>query len=129
MGITVRWDNEEKTIVRWDFDGRWTADDLYEAHARTLALAGNVDHTVYGLGVVQRPAPVKVSTINEQLMGPWPANMHHFVFVGAGGLIESAFSLLARTSPLPPRMLFVATCTEAYEIITQLHLKEVYVGS
>ena len=61
-------------------------------------------------------------------MARWPANMHHFVFVGAGGLVESMFSLLSRTSPHVPRMIFVNTCAEAYEIITQLHLKEIYVS-
>ncbi len=128
MAITVRWDNEEKTIVRWNFSGRWTAEDLYGAHARTLALAKSVDHTVYGLGAVHSPSPLPFSTINEQLMARWPANMHHFVFVRAGGLVESMFSLLSRTSPHVPRMIFVNTCAEAYEIITQLHLKEIYVS-
>jgi len=129
MAITVRWDNEEKTIIRWDFSGRWTAEDLYEAHARTMALAQAVDHTVYGLGVVQGPSPVNFSTVNEQLMGRWPVNMQRFVFVGASGLMEATFSLMARTSSRVPRMVFVETRAEAYEIITQLHLKEIYVSS
>jgi hypothetical protein len=36
---------------------------------------------------------------------------------------------MARTSARVPRMVFVGTRAEAYEIITQLHLKEIYVSS
>lgn len=32
MSVTVQWDNEEQTIIRYDFAGRWTWDEFYQAY-------------------------------------------------------------------------------------------------
>ncbi len=31
MKITVVWDNTEQTLIRFDFNGRWSFDDFFEA--------------------------------------------------------------------------------------------------
>ncbi len=46
MGINVRWDNEEQTIIQYSFDGRWTWNDLYSALDRVQEMSASVDHRV-----------------------------------------------------------------------------------
>lgn len=46
MGINVRWDNDEQTIIRYAFDGRWTWNDLYAALDRVQEMAASVEHRV-----------------------------------------------------------------------------------
>ena len=41
--INVSFDNPEKTIIRWDFKGRWTWHDWYEATRVALELRATVD--------------------------------------------------------------------------------------
>ncbi len=46
MGISVKWDNDEKTIIQYVFDGRWTWNDLYAALDKVKEMSGSVDHRV-----------------------------------------------------------------------------------
>ena len=46
MGITVQWDNDEKTVIRQTFNGRWTWDDLYAALDYVAKLTDSVPHRV-----------------------------------------------------------------------------------
>lgn len=48
MGIQVDWfDAEQKNIVRYEFIGSWTWDELYNAVNQVNTLMASVDHTVY----------------------------------------------------------------------------------
>jgi len=46
MGISVQWDNDEKTIIQYVLDGRWTWNDLYSALDKVKEMSGSVDHRV-----------------------------------------------------------------------------------
>jgi hypothetical protein len=46
MPIQVQWDNEDKTILRYQYEGAWTWDDLYTALAQGYEWIDTVDHTV-----------------------------------------------------------------------------------
>jgi len=46
MPIQVVWDNDAKTIVRWDFDPGWTWDEYREAALLTNEMIGSVSHRV-----------------------------------------------------------------------------------
>lgn len=46
MPISIHWDNEEKTTLRWDFEGRWTWIEFYEAIEEDYALREETDHKI-----------------------------------------------------------------------------------
>jgi hypothetical protein len=46
MPIITQWDNDEKTIVRHDFQGRWTWEEFFEAERRANELVATVTHRV-----------------------------------------------------------------------------------
>jgi hypothetical protein len=126
MGISIRWDNAEKTIIRWDFEGRWTLDEFRRSLQLSTTLAEDTGHTVYGLVVMRGICPANVVQIRQYVVNQCPVNMRSLVFVGASGLVESTLSILNKLCPNAPQSVFVATVDDAYEIITQLHLKEIY---
>ncbi|MFN8529518.1 MAG: hypothetical protein U0670_12975 [Anaerolineae bacterium] len=35
MPIHLYWEDESQTILRWDFDGEWSMDDMFDATARS----------------------------------------------------------------------------------------------
>ncbi len=47
MAITVTWDNESKTIIRYVYEGHWTITDFNLAYAESRTLLDEVDHTVH----------------------------------------------------------------------------------
>lgn len=46
MAIKVIWDDETKTILRYDFIGNWTWNEFYAASAEFHAQLDSVDHKV-----------------------------------------------------------------------------------
>jgi hypothetical protein len=46
MGISVKWDNDEQTIIQYVFDGRWSWNDLYTALDKVKEMSCSVDHRV-----------------------------------------------------------------------------------
>lgn len=49
MGITVNWDNEQQSIIRYDAKGRWDWIDFDRAVERAFTMTESVDHTVDAL--------------------------------------------------------------------------------
>jgi hypothetical protein len=46
MAISLQWENEEKTIIHWTFDGPWTWADFETAQAEFHAMLRTVEHLV-----------------------------------------------------------------------------------
>lgn len=46
MGISVKWDNDEQTIIQCVFDGRWSWNELYATLDKVKEMSGSVDHRV-----------------------------------------------------------------------------------
>ena len=42
MPISVQWDNPDKTLLRWNFEGKWTWDDYYAAMEQNNALLDSI---------------------------------------------------------------------------------------
>jgi hypothetical protein len=47
MSVTVQWDNEDKTLVRYDFEGRWTWDEFYAAYEQGKKLTEAVPYKLF----------------------------------------------------------------------------------
>jgi hypothetical protein len=46
MGIQTDWDNAEKTILRSDFEGKWTWDEYFVTMKQVVEMMKAVDHRV-----------------------------------------------------------------------------------
>jgi len=47
MPVTVNWDNEEKTIIRYDIIEPWTWDEMWVALEKDDELIDSIDHIVH----------------------------------------------------------------------------------
>jgi hypothetical protein len=47
MGHSIRWDNDEKTVVFQEYDEHPTKDDLYQLAQKSAEMLASVDHTVH----------------------------------------------------------------------------------
>jgi hypothetical protein len=46
MTVRVSWDNDDKTVIHYQFDDNWTWDDFFPAKARAQDLIDTVPHKV-----------------------------------------------------------------------------------
>lgn len=46
MAVEILWDNDEKTILRYQVNGRWTWDEFWSAFNQSLRMTDEVDHMV-----------------------------------------------------------------------------------
>jgi len=46
MPIQVYWEDADKTIVRYDFEGAWTWDELYAVYYKAIDMETSVPHRV-----------------------------------------------------------------------------------
>jgi hypothetical protein len=49
LPIKVVWDNDERTVIRMEFDGHWTWDEVQEAVNISNQMTNSVNHIVDGL--------------------------------------------------------------------------------
>ena len=46
MSVTVVWDNERKTVIRYDMLGRWNWNEFQVEFQKAKAMLDSVEHTV-----------------------------------------------------------------------------------
>lgn len=46
MPVSVRWENDEQTIIQFDFVGKWTWDEFHTVYPQNLAMLDSVDYKV-----------------------------------------------------------------------------------
>jgi hypothetical protein len=121
QGMRVEFDNPERTVIRWDFRGRWTWDDWYVNVQQVLALRFEVDGK-----------PVVPIILNFRHSGPLPLgalpharatvehmNLYDFVVVAhASGYVRSMIETFRLLNPsFQHRILMVDTLDEARALI------------
>ncbi|MDX1993304.1 MAG: hypothetical protein SF029_13005 [bacterium] len=127
MPIEVRWNTEDQELLCYQFDGKWTWDDLYEAvHQANLIL-----------DAVERPTPVivDVSGISgipsgamsqaSGLMRRSHPNISFTVIVGANRFVRMMADMFTKLRPQSPHTYyFVTTLEEAYRVIQEKQVAE-----
>lgn len=91
MSITVQWDNEEHTLLRWDFVETWDWDDFLAAQKASNDLIGSVPHTVHIIGDVSRShhlPPGAIARFRTYKRND-PPNAGRVVLVGASTYIRT----------------------------------------
>jgi hypothetical protein len=120
MGIAVRWDNNERTIIRYTYTARWTWDELYTALAEQAALQASVTHEVAILvdarntNIVPEGFIAQVKRVAERM----PPHTGLRIIVSGNPFIKSLFLLVSKLFPhMIGDMLFVATIEGAYSLL------------
>src|SRR5882672_2328746 len=65
MPIQVEWDNEEKNLIRWNFVGKWTAQELRATIQKSNEMFAAQDHTVNHIIDLSQAESLPANVINE----------------------------------------------------------------
>lgn len=128
MGIQVNWDDEDKSIIRYNLEGLWTWDDYCIAINQTMQLMQDIDHPV---GVIANfradtMVPLGVTHHEDSLADhcpptkfpTMPNNMDVIVVMGGNYFVEVLLSAFCRLYSRVEKHIFIASSVnEAREII------------
>ncbi|MEO8609079.1 MAG: hypothetical protein ABI690_14410 [Chloroflexota bacterium] len=101
MSINVQWDNEEHTLVRWDFIETWDWNDFLAAQKTSNALISSVPHKVDIIGDVSRSAYMPPGSIARfrTYRRDDPANAGRVVLVGANTYVKTIVEIFRGMFP------------------------------
>ncbi|MCU0498631.1 MAG: hypothetical protein MUF87_14870 [Anaerolineae bacterium] len=101
MAIHVVWDNEEKTVVRWDFEGIWDWQEVYYAAGRSATMREAVDHAVSVILNLERATPLKSGALThtKNALSFKPENRDLVVVVGQSHFVQSMVDIFRTMNP------------------------------
>ena len=126
MGIQVIWDNEEKTMLRYIFDVRWSWDDFYGAKVEAYSLLDTVHHKV---GVIfDTPAkvvlPSHLITHSKSAISKTHANTSVVAIVVPNTYARTMLAMVMKLSKKAAETLrLVSTLDEARTLVAD-HLRQ-----
>jgi hypothetical protein len=121
MPARVIWDNEEKNIVRYVFEGKWTLDELYAVMKEEDQMMAAVTHRVDVIvdfqdsGAIPDRLLANFPKIFESSSASHP-NVGMTVIIGAAGFAEMLANIFSKVFT---RMLTAQTLEEARAIIAR----------
>lgn len=124
MGIQVRWDNDEKTVICYSFEGRWTWDELHDAIAESRRLLDAVDYKVNTIADMRQSTilpPSLLSNARAIMSGSHP-NEGFTVVVGSNKLVQIMYDMTKRVYPRllnENRLIVLPTMEQAYARLDQ----------
>jgi len=124
MGITVLWDNDEQTIIRYDFEGRWVWSEFYTATENAFALTRSVTHTVDSISNFKPGAALPSDALFQfrRAMATAPKNRGVTVIVGGSTLIKTMVIVFGKVNRQLSERLFLAdTLEQARALISTCH--------
>src|SRR5215213_10453501 len=124
MGITVEWDNPEKTILRYIYVGQWNLDNFYHALQESREMMDTVDHRVGVIIDVQNSklVPNGVLSHGKNVSLRKHHNQGKSIIVGASGFVRTLFDVykkVYRTSFDEAAYAFVSTLDDARNLLLQ----------
>jgi hypothetical protein len=129
MGITIEWDNEEKTVFRWTFESNWTWAEFQTQSQAANAQIMHVGHTVDLLVDMRHCHQLPVGTLVQawKASEQSPPNIGITVVIGDNPIFpifHNMFQLLRKSHirNYPP-IHIVPTFEEAYVVIDTEQLK------
>jgi hypothetical protein len=122
--IQVVWDNIDKTVIRFEFEGSWTWDDLYQASDEATAMLDTVPHMVDFVLDVRNANQIPRDFMNHagNIANGQNPKRGLLVVVGANRLLRTLGGTLRRLFPQATKdVKIVGTLEEAYEVISKQH--------
>src|SRR5215216_1413174 len=96
MPIEIYWSNHEKTLIRWEFVGAWTGNDLHEIIQKSNEMINAQQHIVNHIIDMTQSTTVPPRVIAEMRysVSQMPQNIGRVIIITNGGLLD----LLAQTA-------------------------------
>lgn len=125
MPVSVQWDDEAKTILRYTYQGQWTWQELYTAANEGNAMIEDLDYNVSCIIDLSssRILPQNALVHGKNLNTRTPRNVEMNVVVGANALVRSvvdAFMRVYSSLMKITKVRFAANLDEARAIIARV---------
>lgn len=120
--ITLEWDNAEKTILRYTFQGNWNWDDYLEYLAIGRKMMAEVEHEVSILNDMRQMTQLPPNFVNtaRNVITSRPDNTGLAVFLTTNTFFQATHRILGRMlEEVPTRYILVSTEEEAYQKIAE----------
>jgi hypothetical protein len=121
MPITVRWDNEAKTVIRYDFEGYWDWDEFRTAANEAFAFTRSVQHRVDSISYFRAGSDLPSDALFQfnRIMKTAPENRGTTVIVGGSMFINNLVSIFSKIyKPLGQKLRLATTLNEARDLLS-----------
>lgn len=133
MPMTPKWEDEQKTIICTESEGRWTWDEFHQALDRIVEMAKSVEHRV---DLINTAAPTAVTPKGSGMphyqrgIRSLPDNVKLLIFANRSRLVKVIFSLFSnfQKQGSTPRLVITASMEEAHKVIEEDRTKQTLPG-
>ena len=129
MPVNIVWDNSDKTIIRMEYTGSWTWEELYAATAQSHVMLNEVEHKVdfvhYWVPGAHVPSNALVHSKN--LIEKRHPKVNIVAIVGVNPLLKAtwvAFSKVYATLTKRYTFILASSLDEARVMLAEAHAKE-----
>lgn len=122
MKINVVWDNEEKTIVRYDYGKGWTWDDFWVASGTSNQMLASVDHKVDFITSFVDSTPPSIGAFAQfkRAQDTFPDNGGVVVIVGGGAMVSGLVTTFSKVyKKFSDNLLVAKTVDEARVMLAE----------
>ena len=122
MSVTIQWDNEEKTILRYDMSGFWTWDEFFPAFEQGKQMISEVEHEVSFIvnpldNQSRNHIPTSVLTHIRSINRNVPPNAGPTVSVSVSNFARALIRTLSYLAPQIAERYFFADSLEQARIL------------
>ncbi|MDX2075642.1 MAG: hypothetical protein SFZ02_04380 [bacterium] len=98
MSIDVSWDDEAKTIIRWDFSEKWTWDEFHEAFRVSIEMNIGINYRVDVIPNATQSPHMPLGALSEfrRLDEQLPKNVKLIVVAGSSPFTRSMIELFGK---------------------------------
>ncbi len=98
MPVHVSWDDDAKTTVRWDYEGKWTWDEVAAALEQSNTMIRTTDHSVSIIHNLTASAGIPSGALTQahRFTASQPENWDLTVVVGSGGFIDALVNVFGK---------------------------------
>ena len=118
--ISIKWDNPEKTILRYTFHGNWNWDDYLAELTIGRKMMAEVEHTVCILNdmTAMGMLPPNFISTARNVITSRPKNTGLAIFLTTNTFFKAMYRVISRLlEEVPTRYVLVTTEEEAYQKI------------
>src|SRR5258706_6344111 len=127
MGVTVSWDNEAKTTLRYDFQGQWDWGQFRTAALEAFGLTRSAPHRVDTISYFHPNASVPSNAIFQfnKAMKDAPPNRGVTIIVGSSTFIKNLVLVFSKVyKPLGKRLLIASSLEEARQQLSAQRIQQ-----
>jgi hypothetical protein len=115
--VEIKWDNEQKTILRYVFIGDWTWDEYLERLNEGRTMMAEIDHPVCVLNDMQKMGklPPNFASTAKSVISSRPKNTGLAIFLTSNAFFKVMYRVLAQLIPnVPTDYILVTQEADAY---------------